>query len=147
MYFCKVTVIFPKAKRNTLKSYFYQRFISFYAICKELQLIKYYIGKFRIYCRGTKILQINIYEIQIQAEFIHVFLLTHICRYLYFITFNLKNRHFCPPKCPRDKKGTKKYVPRVPGAQTRDKIEFLHFTYSNCKTNLFNCYSTRYKVV
>ena len=63
---------------------------------------------FRIYCRGTKILQINTYEIQIQAEFIHVFLLTHICRYLYFITFNLKNRHFCPPKCPRDKKGTKK---------------------------------------
>jgi len=34
---------------------------------------------FRIYCRGTKILQINTYEIQIQAEFIHVFLLTHIC--------------------------------------------------------------------
>ena len=62
---------------------------------------------FRIYCRGTKILQINTYEIQIQAEFIHVFLLTHICRYLYFITFNLKNRHFCPPKCPRDKKGQK----------------------------------------
>ena len=25
-------------------------------------------------------------------------------------------------KCPRDKKGTKKYVPRVPGTQTRDKI-------------------------
>ena len=98
---------------------------------------------FRIYCRGTKILQINTYEIQIQAEFIQVFLLTHICRYLYFITFYLKNRHFCPPKCPRDKKGTKKYVPRVPGAQTRDKIEFLYFTYSNCKTNLFNCYSTR----
>ena len=36
-----------------------------------------------------------------------VFLLIHICRCLYFITFVLKNRHFCPPKCPRDKKGTK----------------------------------------
>ena len=34
---------------------------------------------FRIYCRGTKILQINTYEIQIQAEFIHVFFPTHIC--------------------------------------------------------------------
>ena len=60
---------------------------------------------FRIYCRGTTILQINTCEIQIQAEFIHVFLLTHICRYLYFITFNLKNRHFCPPRSAR---GTKK---------------------------------------
>ena len=100
---------------------------------------------FRIYCRGTKILQINTYEIQIQiqAEFIHVFLLTHICRYLYFITFNLKNRHFCPPKCPRDKKGTKKYVPRVPGAQTRDKIDFLHFTNYNCKTTIIDSYSKR----
>ena len=67
---------------------------------------------------------INTYDIQIQAEFIHVFLLTHICRCLYFITFNLRNRHFCPPKCPRDKKGTKIYVPRVPGAQTRDNIDF-----------------------
>ena len=54
---------------------------------------------------------INTYDIQIQAEFIHVFLLTHICRCLYFITFNLRNRHFCPPKCPRDKKGTKKIRP------------------------------------
>ena len=78
-------------------------------------------------------MQINTYEIQIQAEFMQVFLLTHICRYLYFITFNLKNRHFCPPKCPRDKKGTKKYVPRVPGAQTRDKIDFLHCTCFNYK--------------
>ena len=56
--------------------------------------------------------------------FERAFLLIHICRCLYFITFYLKNRHFCPPKCPRDKKGTKKYVPRVPGAQTRDKIDF-----------------------
>ena len=96
---------------------------------------------FRIYCRGTKILQINTYEIQIQAEFIHVFLLTHICRYLYFITFNLKNRHFCPPKCLRDKKGQKKYVPRLSGAQTRDKIDFLDFAYYNCETVLFSCYS------
>ena len=100
-------VIFPKAIRNTLKSYFYQRFISFYAICKELQLIKYYIGKFRIYCRGTKILQINTYEIQIQAEFIHVFLLTHICRYLYFITFNLKIGIFVPRSARGTKKGQK----------------------------------------
>ena len=61
---------------------------------------------FRIYCWGTKILQINTYEIQIQAEFIHVFLLTHICRYLYFITFYLKNSHFCPPKCTEGQKNT-----------------------------------------
>ena len=41
---------------------------------------------------------------------------------------------------PRSARGTKKYVPRVPGAQTRDKIEFLHFTYYNCKVALFGCY-------
>ena len=52
--------------------------------------------------------------------FERAFLLIHICRCLYFITFYLKNRHFCPPNCPRDKKGTKKYVPRVFEAQTRD---------------------------
>ena len=45
-----------------------------------------------------------------QAEFIHVFLLTHICRYLYFISFNLKIAVFVPD-CPRDKKGTKKIHP------------------------------------
>ena len=54
-----------------------------------------------------------------------VFLLIHICRCLYFITFYLKNRYFCPPKCPRDKKGQENYVPRVSGAQLGDKIDFL----------------------
>ena len=71
-------------------------------------------------------------------DFERAFLLIHICRCLYFITFYLKNRHFCTPKCPRDKKGTKKYVPRVPGAQTRDKIDFLHCTCFNYKTVLFD---------
>ena len=74
-------------------------------------------------------------------DFERAFLLIHICRCLYFITFYLKNRHFCPPKCPRDKKGQKNYVPRVSGAQTRDKIEFLHFAYYNCKIVLSDCYS------
>lgn len=40
-------------------------------------------------------------------SFERVFLLIHVCRCLYFITYYLKNRHFCPQKCPRDKKGTK----------------------------------------
>ena len=40
-------------------------------------------------------------------DFERAFLLIHICRYLYFITFNLKNRHFCPPKCLGHKRGTK----------------------------------------
>ena len=48
-------------------------------ISYKLPPIKYWVRKFRIYYRGTKILQINTYEIQIQAEFIYVFLLTHIC--------------------------------------------------------------------
>ncbi len=43
--------------------------------------------------------------------FERAFLLIHICRCLYFITFYLKNRHFCPPKCPRDKKKDKKIRP------------------------------------
>ena len=108
-WFCKVIAIFSKAFKIANKSCFY-RSLAFSCNREIITTDKMLDRKFWIYCRGTKILQINTYEIQIQAEFIHVFLLTHICRYLYFITFNLKNRHFCPPKCPRDKKRTKLYL-------------------------------------
>ena len=56
--------------------------------------------------------------------------------------FYLKNRHFCPRSARETKKGTKKYVPRVPGTQTRDKIDFLRFAYINRKAIIFTCYST-----
>ena len=46
--------------------------------------------------------------------------------------FYLKNRHFCPPKCPRDKKEQKNYDPRVPGAQTREK-DLIKISISNTK--------------
>ena len=85
---------------------------------------------------GTRILQINTYEIQIQAEFIHVFLLTHICRYLYFYTFNLKNRHFCPPKCPRDIKGTKNTSLECLEHKRGTKLFFYSFV--NYNVNLCN---------
>ena len=81
-------------------------------------------------------------QIQIHWVLSELFLLIHICRCLYFITFYLKNRHFCPPKCSRDKKGTKKYVPRVPGAQMRDKIDYLCLANYDCKISLYDCYST-----
>ena len=96
---------------------------------------------FRIYCRGRKILQINTHEIQIQAEFIHVFLLTHICRYLYFITFNLKNRHFCPPKCPRDKKGTKNMSRESLGDNRGTKLTF----YENANLVKVQMYAIDYQ--
>ena len=80
---------------------------------------------FRIYRRETKNLTRKHISNTNTLDFERAFLLIHICRCLYFITFNLKNGFFCPPKCPRDKKGTKKYVPRVSEAQTRDKIDFF----------------------
>lgn len=77
------------------------------------------------YSRGTRNLQRKSYQIQIQAS---------ICRnnhlhldyiFLYCCVLTPKNSGFCPSKCPRDKKGQKKYVPRVSGAQPGDKIDFL----------------------
>ena len=77
------------------------------------------------YSRGTRNWQRKSYQIQIQAS---------ICRnnhlhldyiFLYCCVLTPKNSCFCPSKCPRDKKGQKNYVPRVPGAQPGDKIDFL----------------------
>ena len=56
--------------------------------------------------------------------FERAFFLNHICRCLYFITFNLKNSHFCPPKCPRDKKGTKNTSLECLGHKRGTKLNF-----------------------
>ena len=55
-----------------------------------------------------------------------------------FLLFAPKIVVFAPRLCLRDKKGQKNYVPRVSGAQTRDKFEFFRFAYSNRKINLSN---------
>ena len=62
---------------------------------------------FRIYRRETKNLTRKHISNTNTLDFERAFLLIHICRYLYFITFYLKNGCFCPPKCPRNTKGTK----------------------------------------
>ena len=80
---------------------------------------------FRIYRRETKNLTRKHISNTNTLDFERAFLLIHICRCLYFVTFYLKNGCFCPPKCPRDKKGQENYVPRVSGGQTGDKIDFL----------------------
>ena len=56
--------------------------------------------------------------------FERAFLLNHICRCLYFITFYLKNRHFCPPKCPRDKRDKKNMSLECLGHKRGTKLNF-----------------------
>ena len=57
--------------------------------------------------------------------FERAFLLIHICRCLYFITFYLKNRHFCPPKSARGtKKGQKNTSLECLGHKRGTKLNF-----------------------
>ena len=74
---------------------------------------------------GQGFLQKNMYQMQICPSICWYNHLLFSCIFLYSCVLSPKNSCFCPPKYPRDKKGTKKYVPRVSGAQTRDKIVFF----------------------
>ena len=74
---------------------------------------------------GQEIYKENIYQMQIWPS---IYWNCHLHLgyiFLYRCVLTPKNSCFCPSKCPRDKKGQKKYVPRVSGAQPRDKIDFL----------------------
>ena len=115
-----------------LKMWF-EHVVSNYITCKPRRCLttfsEYIIG-------GQGILQKNMYQMQICPSICWYNHLLFSCIFLYSCVLIPKNSCFCPPKCPSDKKGQENYVPRVPGVQPRDKIDFLAKTQKSLKYRL-----------
>ena len=86
---------------------------------------------------GQRILQENIYKKQIHPSNWIKFHLLFLCRFLYSSVLCLVIGHLCPPKCPRDIKGTKKNKPlECLGHKRGTKLIFYSFV--NYNANLCN---------
>ena len=92
-----------------LKMWF-EHVVSNYITCKPRRCLttfsEYIIG-------GQGFLQKNMYQMQISPSICWYNHLLFSCIFLYSCVLSPKNSCFCPPKCPRDKKGQKKIRPSI----------------------------------
>ena len=110
-----------------LKMWF-EHVVSNYITCKARRcwttFSEYIIG-------GQGFLQKNMYQMQICPSICWYNHLLFSCRFLYSCVLCLENGHFCPPKCPRDIKGTKNKPLECLGNKRGTKLIFYSFVNYN----------------